>query len=343
MNIRFFLLEILNFIILLKIDFFFYFFYKLNLKILDNNIKYLQYYNMYFKNEIIEKIKVFSTDINHFDNYIEELDNLLISKIKYNIGNKCLKYGLVNKDSIKMISRSCGYFNEREFNSSVTYKIKFIADICNPIEGSFIDCKIISSNKMGLMGIIGDNVNTSPLIILIAKQYHLKNNKFKNIKIGDIINIEVIGKKFEINDTYISIIGKIPGDEEDEDDELSQDQTGDNNYSEKLSEELNDSKQIESQSEIFENDNQMNNFDDDLDLSLENLNSYKIKKIIKINNKNNNEDEEDDEEEDDDEEKEEDDEEKEEDDEEKEEDDDEKEIYDIDEEEDEEDDKNYED
>ena len=232
---------------------------------------------MYFKNEIIDKIKIFSSEIKPSINYLKDLDNILITKIKNNIGNKCLKYGLVNKDSLKIVSRSYGYFNDGEFNASITYKVKCIADICNPNEGSFIECKIISINKMGLMGIIGDNINNSPLIILIPKQYHLKSNKFKDIKIGDITNIEVIGKKFEINDIYISIIGKIAYDN---DNDILQDKVLDYD-----SEEQNNSNQIDSQSESFYNENQMNNLDDDLDMSFEKLNSSNIKKIINGNKK----------------------------------------------------------
>jgi hypothetical protein len=38
--------------------------------------------------------------------------------------------------------------------------------------------------------------------------------QFNDIKVGDIINVSVIGQRFELNDKYVSVIGKLVKDKE---------------------------------------------------------------------------------------------------------------------------------
>ena len=59
---------------------------------------------------------------------------------------------------------------------------------------------------MGVMAYVGDE--QSPYIsILMAKQHHIDNDKFNNLKINDIIKIKVLGKRYEYGDNQISVIG----------------------------------------------------------------------------------------------------------------------------------------
>ena len=87
--------------------------------------------------------------------------------------------------------------------------VVFEAKICNPSEGTIIQCTAISSNKMGILASIGDNIDESPLIILLARQHHIDNKYFKAIKDGKSIYVCVIGKKYDLNDRQISIVAKL--------------------------------------------------------------------------------------------------------------------------------------
>ena len=49
----------------------------------------------------------------------------------------------------------------------------------------------------------------SPLVIFIARDHNYSNQKFNNIKENDEILVKVIGQRFELNDTYISVIGEV--------------------------------------------------------------------------------------------------------------------------------------
>ena len=60
-------------------------------------------------------------------------------------------------------------------------------------------------------GIKAESANEfpSPVIVFVAKDHHYSMNQFAEIKEGDKFNIRVIGQRFELNDKYISVIGKL--------------------------------------------------------------------------------------------------------------------------------------
>ncbi len=162
---------------------------------------------MYFQNTISEKVYIKAEDLKSYNknNINSHIKNIITDKF----GNKCQKYGLLLKDSIKIIDRSIGQFNDGHLNSSISMNVVFEAKICNPSEGTIIQCTAISSNKMGILASIGDNIDESPLIILLARQHHIDNKYFKAIKDGKSIYVCVIGKKYDLNDRQISIVAKL--------------------------------------------------------------------------------------------------------------------------------------
>ena len=58
---------------------------------------------------------------------------------------------------------------------------------------------------MGILGVIPDE-EEAPLNILLARQHHLDNEAFLNLKEGEIIQGKIIGKRFEYGGDQISII-----------------------------------------------------------------------------------------------------------------------------------------
>ena len=130
----------------------------------------------------------------------------LKSKLSSEIEGKCIKEGYVRKDSIKILSRSVGEVLLSHFNGDILYHIRYNADICNPLEGMKITAKVVNINKMGILAEYIDG-DVSPLMILLAKQHHLDNSLYDKLRVGEIITLSVLGKRFEYGDTQISIIG----------------------------------------------------------------------------------------------------------------------------------------
>ena len=158
--------------------------------------------SIYFKNSQFAKIIITPQSLN------KKIDKEVLKKLKENYEGKCSKVGYIKKDSIEVINRTIGEMEMGQFNGNIIYNVEYVADVCNPAEMTPIDVKVISINKIGILCVYGDSDN-QPLKVLLPRQSHLENEDFKDIEVGDKITIEVIGKKFELNETFISVVGKL--------------------------------------------------------------------------------------------------------------------------------------
>jgi exosome complex RNA-binding protein Csl4 len=139
--------------------------------------------------------------INHIGDNIKQV---LENKIAFDIEGKCIVEGYVKPQSCKVVSYSSGQLS----GSDVIFDVIIECQVCCPVEGMHIDC--IAKNITETAGIkaeIDDVI--SPVIIYLARDHHYKNVHFNNINIGDKIKARVIGQRFELNDTYISIIAEL--------------------------------------------------------------------------------------------------------------------------------------
>ena len=142
-----------------------------------------------------------------------KLNDHIIQKLKERYEGKCSKNGYIKPNSIKIIKRSAGTILTNQFNGQALYNIIFTVDICNPLEGVIIEVEITNINKMGILANI-PHLDDSPLNILLARQHHIDNESFSNLNIGDIVNIKILGKRFEYGESQISIIAVLSSDEE---------------------------------------------------------------------------------------------------------------------------------
>ena len=169
---------------------------------INNNIYIILIYNMddlFISTKIKSSLSIEPKDLN------SNLDKKIIKKIRLDIEGKCIKNGYVRKNSVKLIKRSLGQSLTSHFNGTVIFHIEYLVDLCNPLEGASIECIVINSNKMGILAeIMGGD---SPLNILLAKQHHIDNAEFEDLRDRDIINIRVLGKRYEYGDSHITIIG----------------------------------------------------------------------------------------------------------------------------------------
>lgn len=137
-------------------------------------------------------------------NFSKNIENILHN----DVGDKCINEGFVKASSINIIKRSLPKIITSNFSGNLAIDLIFSADICKPVNGNVIKCKITRINKLGLQA------EEYPLIIIIAKQYHNNVDIFKDLKVGDNIDVIVIGSRYTINDKTIEVIGKLTTDKE---------------------------------------------------------------------------------------------------------------------------------
>ena len=152
--------------------------------------------NIYFNNIVKKKIIVNPKHMGNIDNYIE-------SYLKTNYEGKCIAEGYVKPDTIKIVRRSIGAITGSRFSGDVTYMIEYSAEICNPVIGNVIECKVKNINKLGLL------CNNGPVTVIVGKKFHDNLEDINKIKEGDSINVEIIAKKIQLNKEEIQVVGKI--------------------------------------------------------------------------------------------------------------------------------------
>ena len=138
-----------------------------------------------------------------------DYETTILTKLKNNYESICSKYGYIKKDTIKIIKRSVGQLKKEHFNSNCYFDVICIAEICNPAQGSIIKCKVKAKNSLGVLAEgYYDNIPILQIIIPKISAGIQSEINIDTINIGDEIKIEVCGKKYQLFDKHISIIGR---------------------------------------------------------------------------------------------------------------------------------------
>jgi DNA-directed RNA polymerase subunit E'/Rpb7 len=135
----------------------------------------------------------------------KNLEEVIEEYIHNNFEGKCLVEGFVKPNSCKIIRYSSGII---ERGNNIVFEVVFECDICFPVEGMLISCLVKNVVKAGVRAESSSDV-PSPVVVFVAKDHHFNMQHFNDIQVGDIINVRVIGHRFELNDKYVSIIGEL--------------------------------------------------------------------------------------------------------------------------------------
>ena len=231
-----------------------------------------------------------------------DYEQVIISKVKNTLENSCSKHGYIKKDSIKIIKRSSGYIKESHLNGNIAFDLCCIAEICNPIQDSVIKCVVKAKNNLGLraIGMHEDMAILEVIIPRITSGIQSEVN-IDEVKIGDVVNVLVCGKKFTLYDKMISIVGKILKDKNEEniisdveDDEVSIEDENDDD----LQDDGLDIIDIENEYEVNDEDEEEDDDDED-GIKKINIKLKENKKVFDIDDEDEDDVEDDDDEEDD--------------------------------------------
>jgi hypothetical protein len=130
------------------------------------------------------------------------IDSILEKKAKEAVENKCSENGFILSGSVKLLSRSMGYFESARFTGDAVYYVKLEGKVIYPADGIRVIGEVIRKNKMGLY------VDYKKAIrIQIPRDLHLGSEEFDSVEIGDTIEVELKRSKFQVNDPYILASG----------------------------------------------------------------------------------------------------------------------------------------
>ena len=138
----------------------------------------------------------------------KNIDTIILSKLKKKNEGKCYSnFGYIVPNTIEIKTRSSGLINNSSFDGKITYKIKYIANVCKPINNSIVECIVTSIDKSQIICYIDDK-DKSPLEIYLFKHNHQGSDEFLNLKIGDLINVKIGGSKSQHKEKQIVCIAQ---------------------------------------------------------------------------------------------------------------------------------------
>ena len=135
----------------------------------------------------------------------KNIKEVLQEDIGFMFEGKCVKEGYIKKGSTKIITYSSG---DMRRGGQVNFEIMFECYLCYPVEGMILSCIAKEITKAGIQAVSATE-DPSPIIVFIARDHNVDFETFSKVKEGDKVMVRVIGQRFELNDTYISILGEL--------------------------------------------------------------------------------------------------------------------------------------
>lgn len=156
-------------------------------------------YGVYLRNVI--SLKVFLKIREVGKSTKANLERKIVEKTE----GKCIPEGFVRPDSVRILSYSSGIINME----NIEFQVVFECLVCNPVEGTIVDCVVKTITKAGIHGEVVTDKGYIPLKVFVARDHNYSNKHFGEVKEGATIKTKLIGKRFELNDPYIVAIASL--------------------------------------------------------------------------------------------------------------------------------------
>lgn len=144
----------------------------------------------------------------------EVIKNIVIKKYE----GHCSQYGYILAGSIQIYKYSMGQLISASLNGDVVFTVMFNANVCNPFNGTLVKVTVVNMNKFGILGEYtindGHGKKTTVIEVVIARNAPSNSSAIasdvdlSSVKIGDVLTVEIVNKKFELKDKKISAIGR---------------------------------------------------------------------------------------------------------------------------------------
>lgn len=156
--------------------------------------------HIFIRMQLCEKIKLEPAFIS--SSYKDEV----LRRLKAKVEGICTKHGYIRPDSVELNKVCSGRVELIGLNGSTVFDVYFWAEVCNPLLGSVLRCRVSNINKFGILVEAGNIIEAIVAKNSVSIQSDIDLEK---IRIGDDVMIEVVGKKYELNDKKISLIARI--------------------------------------------------------------------------------------------------------------------------------------
>jgi hypothetical protein len=136
------------------------------------------------------------------------ITQLLRSQLAKSVEGRCSVEGYISPNSISICSHSCGTLAAGNINFDIT------ADclICFPDEHKVIKCIAKTITQAGIRAGARylQHGNVSPIEVFLSRDMNSQMRElFSRIEENDILTVEIIGRRFVLHDTHVTIIAML--------------------------------------------------------------------------------------------------------------------------------------
>jgi len=137
-----------------------------------------------------------------------DVKQLLTKELAKQLEGRCSIEGYICPNSILIQSYSCGTLAA----ANIVFDIIAECLICFPAEHSVIKCIARTITQAGIRaGALGLTPGcVSPIEVFLSRDMNMKNNElFTRIEENDILTVEIIGRRFVLHDTHVTVIAML--------------------------------------------------------------------------------------------------------------------------------------
>ncbi len=154
------------------------------------------------------KVALTSRDLNGITK--SSLDDMILAKLQALLEKKCSQHGWVVPGSVKLLSRSMYQEEAGRFTGDMVSWVQVEAKVVYPTDGMIINGEVLKKNKMGLF-VVYEVGGHGAIQVQVPRDLHLDDEGYDQVKIGDIVKVEIKRSRFQANDPYILSIGLLLG------------------------------------------------------------------------------------------------------------------------------------
>lgn len=153
------------------------------------------------------------------DSLCKNKTNVIHGMLARKYEGTCSYHGYIKHGSISIVKIGSGMIKDVFLNGDVEYVITYSALVCNPAIGSTVRVKVINKNMFGILGEVSvshGGISVPVLEVIVSKMTaDEENTELDSIMIGDMVNVEILKKKFELGDDKIINVGRVIKDDVD--------------------------------------------------------------------------------------------------------------------------------
>lgn len=136
------------------------------------------------------------------------ITQLLRTELAKSVEGRCSVEGYISPNSISICSHSCGTLSAANIHFNIT------ADclICFPDEHTVIKCVAKTITQAGIRAGARclHSGNVSPIEVFLSRDMNAQMRElFTRIEENDILTVEIIGRRFVLHDTHVTIIAML--------------------------------------------------------------------------------------------------------------------------------------